>query len=406
MSAELSTSAAPRILHVVSDYPGPHSPRNVTNAIHDLLESSECARHFVLVPRRTKRQLWSRTVLLDNQAHVSIFDPFATLLPGKNLRKNWLRLCRRQWLGDQRIDLVHSHKLTYEARIGARLAASLRVPHLITVQGSSDTHPLNHWPWTSATYRRLLQESACNLWMSAWAREPITRLTGYVPGPRDLLFPCAVPDELAACAVLSQVFDEDRLACVCRLDDYLQKCIPELLAGLACARVARPGLRLDLIGPASDSTRQHLLGLIAQHGLADVVQLSGPIPRERLMQHLSRYAGLVLVSRAESFGLVYVEALLAGVPIIYRRDSGVAGHEFAQAHGVECADVQPAGVEHALVEFGQRQHELRARLHAALSRGELAGLMASGQAAFYRRVVEDVLARAAVQAKSTTREAA
>ena len=242
--------------------------------------------------------------------------------------------------------------------------------------------------------------------MSAWAREPITALTGYAPGSRDVLFPCAVPDEVAAHAVPSRAFDEDRLACVCRLDDYAQKCIPELLAGLARARVTRPGLRLDLIGPASDATRQHLLGLIAQSGLDDAVQLPGPIPREQLMQRLARYAGLVMVSRAESFGLVYVEALLAGVPFVYRRGSGVAGHAFAQAHGVECVDVQPAQVEQALLDLCQRQHALRERLHDALGRGELRGLVASGQADFYRRVVEGVLSRSTTQSQSSMRSAA
>lgn len=53
--------------------------------------------------------------------------------------------------------------------------------------------------------------------------------------------------------------------------------------------------------------------------------LAGPRTGEALRETVAGGAGMVLPSRRETFGMVFVEALFAGTPIVYPEGQGVAG---------------------------------------------------------------------------------
>jgi glycosyltransferase involved in cell wall biosynthesis len=55
------------------------------------------------------------------------------------------------------------------------------------------------------------------------------------------------------------------------------------------------------------------------------IVFSGPVPNEEIDRFYRRSRGFVLPSKRETFGLVYVEALLNGAPILYSRGTGVDG---------------------------------------------------------------------------------
>ena len=44
-----------------------------------------------------------------------------------------------------------------------------------------------------------------------------------------------------------------------------------------------------------------------------------------MLETLNGYTALVLPTLRETFGMVYIEALFAGVPILYSQDRGVDG---------------------------------------------------------------------------------
>ena len=72
------------------------------------------------------------------------------------------------------------------------------------------------------------------------------------------------------------------------------------------------------------------------------MRVIGRLDHEDLVRRLPTYAGMVLVSRNETFGMSYVEALLAGVPIVYSKGTGIDGY----VDGIEAAvGVSPRSVE-------------------------------------------------------------
>lgn len=378
------------VLHIASDFPGPFSPSHVTVAIRDSMRSLEPAfENYVVVPRRTKKPGRAKVVIEGKEAHVSVFDPLPSYFGGST-RLDWFGIAR-ELLADKTPALVHSHKLSYEAAIGDALARYWKIPHLISIRGSSDTHWRNHLPVSRSRFRRLLERSAGNLWLSMWARREIFARTGYVVNQKDVPFPTGVPEAAFAGLERLALPAFRRLVCVARLDDYEQKGILDLIAGFKLVAQNDRDFGLDIIGPAKPETRDRLMQIIESAGLAGQIRLMGAMPRSDVLKVMTRYSAFVLLSTNETFGLVFVEAMLTGVPVIYLRDSGIDGYEFASRYGVRCESRQVEDVANAIREMNCKGSQLRAELQLAIASGFDKSLGEDGMRKRYRSIVESAI---------------
>ncbi|SDH98310.1 glycosyltransferase family 4 protein [Nitrosomonas sp. Nm132] len=379
-------------LHIVTDFPGPYAPPWTTLAIHDCITAvSDVINSVVLVPRRTRSPSRTQIIAKQNELHIQLFDPVATMLPDFWQRLDWINLVKANLLGQVKPNFVHSHKLSYEARIGDLLASYFNVPHIITIRGSSDTHHRHHWPWTRMLYRNILTRSRLNLWLSVWARSIITNKTGYHPTAKDIEFPNAVPLGALYAQQVESNPKRNSLVCICRLDLYKQKGIVALLRGLASACSKITDLTLDLIGPCGEQAQKILQDSINNLGLSKNVRLLGPMARHEVIGKLGNYAAMIMLSRNETFELVYAEALLSGVPIVYLRGSGVDGYEFAKEYGIACKDLSTTSIYAALIEMSLRQPDLHNQISAALSSGKLDFLTSPGQAKLYSKIISQAV---------------
>ena len=96
---------------------------------------------------------------------------------------------------------------------------------------------------------------------------------------------------------------------------------------------------LDAIKKINDKGRKiqlHIVGggdgieklkkYIRRNNLTETVKLLGEIEHTQLMEQLSEYKAFILCSYPETFGLVYIEALIKGLPIIYTKSAGIDGY--------------------------------------------------------------------------------
>lgn len=113
--------------------------------------------------------------------------------------------------------------------------------------------------------------------------------------------------ERAAPAAASEVFT---VGCVSRLEPG--KNCQTLVK--AFARLTIPNKRLVIVGDGSQ--RAALEKLANEVGVSDITTLTGALPREQLPEVLASFSVFVFPSVRESFGLVAVEALACGVPVI------------------------------------------------------------------------------------------
>jgi len=115
--------------------------------------------------------------------------------------------------------------------------------------------------------------------------------------------------------------DTQVILTVCRLEeterykgyDQIIKALPEILR-------SAPGARYLLVGKGSDRVR--IEKLIAEIGVQEAVILAGFIPDEELVEHYNLCDIFAMPSRAEGFGIVYLEALACGKPVLAGNKDG------------------------------------------------------------------------------------
>ncbi len=103
-----------------------------------------------------------------------------------------------------------------------------------------------------------------------------------------------------------------------------RKGLLDLLEALWLLRDRYPSVHLVHAGKVVSQTyKRELEAYIHQHGLEERVQFLGRVTEARLLELLLRAEVFVLPSYEESFGLVLVEAMAAGVPVISTRIGGI-----------------------------------------------------------------------------------
>jgi len=88
----------------------------------------------------------------------------------------------------------------------------------------------------------------------------------------------------------------------------------------AFSQLKKKNLRLLIVGEGPE--RPKLQKLIDALGLSGQVALLGSIMRYEINQLLNQSDAFVLASRAETFGVVYIEAMAAGLPVIATKCGG------------------------------------------------------------------------------------
>jgi glycosyltransferase involved in cell wall biosynthesis len=99
-----------------------------------------------------------------------------------------------------------------------------------------------------------------------------------------------------------------------------RKRIDHLLRAFAECRAEDPGLRLTLAGEGE--LRRQLLALSTELGLDDAVDFIGAVEPGDIPGLMADHDLLVHTSRHETFGVVVVEALAAGTPVLVTRSGG------------------------------------------------------------------------------------
>lgn len=101
--------------------------------------------------------------------------------------------------------------------------------------------------------------------------------------------------------------------------EYTVRCLPAIIARF-------PQARLLIIGssrPAEPAYRQHLEQLATELGVIDCIQIRQDNPPEFIRDAYRSATILTHPSFVESFGMVLLEAMTAGVPVVAHRGTGI-----------------------------------------------------------------------------------
>ena len=358
----------PRILHVSADYPNPHRGRTTT-AIERLVRMAGVGEHVVMSLNRTVLP-W-KTYFIDcgevDGVHLYAYRYFGFPLGlglAPTMRRVARKIARVLEETDWRPDLVHAHKFAFEGIAGLWLAEHFGpgTRFFVSVRGESERNVFLRKPGYRGLMRRIAERADVIYHVSAWFRSTYHRYLPDQPA-KERLMPNIVgnmaPD-------LPSVSPEPRFATVLHLDLRKRKGLSDLLRGFADFHKSNPGIGLDIIGPGDARNVEAVASEIRRLGLSDSVRLLGGMDSKTLFTRLPHYLALALPSHQETFGMVYLEALFAGIPILYSQDTGIDGYLDGIQAGVSVRAGNVAGISHALSELCRNNPSYRQAIRRSL----------------------------------------
>lgn len=148
-----------------------------------------------------------------------------------------------------------------------------------------------------------------------------------------------ITDKYATTAVKNKIlfqYNTRRIVTIGRLMDW--KCIDSAIKGVEKA-LKGTDYEYSIMGdgPEKNSLQQ----LIGKLDIADKVTLLGRLPREQVIENLKSADMFVLISEHETFGLVYLEAMLQGCITIAAWEGGVDGIIEDGVNGFLCKQDDP-----------------------------------------------------------------
>ncbi len=314
----------PCVLHLAVEYPSRNRATN-TPAVRNFIQANSQADYRVFALRRTAKPWRCNALTGDDQGDTNVTSmkywglPYGLLLFLSMTIVAW-RIRQQIQQEGAAIIAVHGHKFTFEGIAAWWLARWLQVPLLLSVRGEAEQKVLRYKPHYRPFFKRQLTEAKRVYLVSAWFRRELNKL--YPNTSNQRLLPNFVAERPWQ---PSHHWQPNKLVTVMDLNVLHKKGLPNLLAAIAKIRHCYPKISLDIYGSGTIRSQQQAQQLIAAEKLQPHVQLQGALPNRQLLKKLPHYAGLVLTSHNETFGMVYVEAMLSGIPVIYSQHTGIDG---------------------------------------------------------------------------------
>ena len=316
----------PLILHLSGDYPDPIRNRT-TFAVKNFIDRLDDCDHVVISLKRRSnpRDCYCKMFPPENGKQVvalGYLAPPGGLFHLTMMRRLADRIARVTASLGVRPDLVMAHKLTIEGVVAHALWQKSGVPYACSVRGEVEEKFLRFKPALARHMSDVIREAEALYFVSAWFEKTVARR---FPGlaRRQARLPNFLSESIRPSW---EPWDPDTLLTVLDLNMYRRKGFPALVAGLAWARRSNPRLKLDVIGWSSPGVMREIVRMVARAGVTGAVNFLGVLPHDDVLRRMPRYAALVLPAKNETFGMVYAEALLSGVPVLYPENSGIDGY--------------------------------------------------------------------------------
>lgn len=263
------------------------------------------------------------------------------------------------WLADDlekngRPDLIIGHKMTIEGIVAKRAADHLGIPFALSIQGNTDLKIMSARPDLRAEFRQIYHQAAMVFPFTPWAMRRTEEFLGQRQAPCRLL-PCATDLD----SPLSPRLDGEGLISVFHLKNYQTKNLKNTALAVKVLEQEGRALELAIIGGGSDEDFAACRKVTKNaHG----IHFEGALDREALRLRMQKSAGLVMPSLRESFGLVFIEALFAGLPIIYPAGSAVDGYFDDLPFALRVDARSPQKIARAMDELMRGQNAMKASL--------------------------------------------
>ena len=215
-------------------------------------------------------------------------------------------------LGDFHPDIIHAHTLGFDSEVGAWLKKKLGCPLVVTTHGSDLLIP----------YLAGSRE---------WLRSVADRADTVVSVSSQLqktLLDCGITSSVQVILngfVLHEreCMQQRTLHSIIQVGSLIERKKTDVtIRAVAQLRARYSQISLTIIGQGPQ--REALEQLCRDLGVSDCVYFTGGMPNDRVQAHMAQSQIFVMPSVREGFGIVYLEAMVAGCVAIGTEGEGIA----------------------------------------------------------------------------------
>lgn len=309
------------IVHISCDFPDPMVSAK-TQGVISFVDSTAGFRHVVYSLNRANWR--TNLVALD-------FAPDRTAIaygaPPKGLMLETRLVPVAQYIREDLAkkgiapDLFHAHKLTVEGLIAHRLSGELGVPYIANIWGDTDIKFIAARRDMAAKWRAIMQGAHRLLPCAPWTADRFIADHGLDPAKVEVMMPIVKQEEILPPVITGAA----RFVTLFNLDQHKRKNLKGLLDAVVELRRSEPRLTLDIWGRGDANTLCDIDTMIASRGAQEYIRLCGPLPQGAFESTLNGYTAFAMPTLRETFGMVFIEALLCGLPVLHTRGWGIDG---------------------------------------------------------------------------------
>lgn len=212
-------------------------------------------------------------------------------------------------------DIIHVHSLLNAGFVAQKINSKYKIPYIVTEHSSAFARGLVPRKATE-DLQVVVASSSENIAVSGAFKEYLgsefkNSLWDYIPN-------IVNDDFLSADLIINKPNENFTFINVCLLSE--NKRIDLLIKAFAELSKSITGLKLKLGGDGP--IKQQLVELAKQLGVSDSIEFLGSLSRAEVLKHVSESDAFVLTSEYETFGVVLIEALALGKPVVATRCGG------------------------------------------------------------------------------------
>ncbi len=219
----------------------------------------------------------------------------------------------------KRPDIIHVHSLQAdELAIDMRDAFFARIIYTCHSLVSKENQPKHSSLHMEIRQKRFMEKADAIISPSKW--QAAVLLQQY-PAAQNKLY--VVPNGVAPLSVLTQngLRRKEQLLFAGRL--VRQKGVAEAIAAIADLKKMERRVRLDIIGNGSSNYVKYLHTLSRRLHVSSHVRFLGQCSHQTVLRRMRSAGAVIMPSRNESFGLVALEAMATGAPLVSTRAGGL-----------------------------------------------------------------------------------
>jgi glycosyltransferase involved in cell wall biosynthesis len=266
------------------------------------------------------------------------------------------------------LDLVHGHKVTFEGVLCFLSYEKNRIPYVLTLRGDTDFKIMFWLPLCRFIFKKVIESSEIIFCLNPWSAEKLKRLS-WVKPKKIVILPniCYVEKFMEIPFEEVEKIDPNlSLVTTFHLDSYKRKRFKMLLRLLR--RLSIP-FSLRVVGSGSTRSEYAIKNMIQKFTLDEKVELVGFKSHEEIKRLYKECDLFILPSKRETFGMVFLEALACGLPVLQSEGVGLDGYFPGQSFYMTARCEEEFVVK--IYEFYNSRHEVKANLRKFLEKNKL-----------------------------------